>query len=420
MAIRTQPEDFRVEEDLAPGASLRPARLAAATFAVYALTKRSLTTPEAAVRLARALGVRAGAVVHAGLKDKHALTTQHFSVAGLPAGAPREVGDEAWSARLVGWCGRALESRDILANRFAIVLRDLTHEASDEMDRRARLLSCASDDGQPALAVTNYFGAQRFGSARHGQGFVARALLAGDFARALRLAIATPARKDSGSQREFTRALAQGWPQAEPAGTSTPAPDWPALAHTLPPRPQRRAIEALAAGATFAQAYGALPHTELRLHLDAFQSWLWNRALAALIERTCGTHTLHTSDDYGDMLFAPAQVPAGANPLPTHAPLPVAPDSNARAAEAHAPSPDWQAALEHVLREQGLTLAQLSLPPGTKPTFARATRALHVRASGFALSAPAPCARAQRFTRTLTFALPSASYATVVLRALGQ
>src|SRR5262245_61719908 len=149
MTIRRVPEDFVVEEVIAPGARARwsAARAGGSEHAVLELRKKSLTTPDAVGHLAKALGVRAGTVDYAGLKDKHAVTTQHVSVkldqrmaaklgaqtqwtdpgvdsAGSGAGA-------GWSARLVGWSAGPVTAEAIGANRFTIVVRDLSRAACE-------------------------------------------------------------------------------------------------------------------------------------------------------------------------------------------------------------------------------------------------------------------------------------------------
>ncbi|MBY0263409.1 MAG: tRNA pseudouridine(13) synthase TruD, partial [Phycisphaerales bacterium] len=71
MSIRRQPEDFRVRERLRPGVleSLHAPPGDGWRWAVMSLEKTSLTTPDAAALLGKALGVPSAKVEHAGLKD---------------------------------------------------------------------------------------------------------------------------------------------------------------------------------------------------------------------------------------------------------------------------------------------------------------------------------------------------------------
>lgn len=382
--------------------SLRAAADANSLQAAYRLEKSSLTTPEAAARLARALGVRAGEVVHAGMKDKHALTIQHVSVRAKDSSiADRftaRVEAPGMHATLLGWSTAPIDASMLEANRFEIVVRDLTRQASERMARHAAALMLTPD----SLLITNYFGEQRFGSARHHQGFAAAHLVRGDFEFALRLLIATPARKDTGARRALTRAAAAYWGR------------WHDLLAAAPPSPLRRSIETLASGGSFAEAFAALPMIEQRMCVDAYQSWLWNKAATEFVRGAFGDDSpavVEVGTDFGALRFVRASdVPPEMARLVTSLPR------KGASIEGR-----WADALEIVLASEGLTLDSLELPSLRRPRFDRGDRSLFVRASNFSLSLPVPDALAKgRFARTVSFCLPSGAYATTLLRSLGQ
>lgn len=409
MTIRRVPNDFRVEETATAAfrQSLRPAADARTLHAIYRLEKTSLSTPEATARLAKSLAIKPGDVAHAGLKDKHAFTIQHVSVKLRdPASAVRlspELTAPAIRATLVGWAAHPIDASIIDSNHFEIVVRGLSREASDRMARHAAAL--ATPDAS-SLLVTNYFGEQRFGSARHGQGFAAAHLVRGDFESALKLLIATPARKDTGARRAFTRSAATNWGR------------WQSLLAAAPHSPHRRAIEVLASGGSFAEAFAALPMIDQRMCLDAFQSWLWNHAAAELLRHSLATDpgaALEVATDYGPLTFARADaVPSELARLVTPLPRKDAPmDTSINAV--------WARALGLILSRESLTLDQLDIPSLRRPRFDPGDRPLFVHAANFSLSPNAPDDFAKgRLARTARFALPSGCYATIVLRALGQ
>jgi len=72
--VRAVPEDFRVEEIDGFAAS------GAGEHLLLTVEKRGMTTAFAAKRIADWAGVGEAAVGYAGLKDRHALTRQRFSV----------------------------------------------------------------------------------------------------------------------------------------------------------------------------------------------------------------------------------------------------------------------------------------------------------------------------------------------------
>ncbi len=414
MTIRRQPGDFRVDETADPGwlAAIEPQPGPTHMHAVFRVVKQSLTTPEACAKLARALGVSVARLEYAGLKDKHARTRQHVSVApagGLALVSPSSadgppLGDgDAWSASLLGYAPRAVDASIIASNHFEIMVRGLTGEEAGSIAARASVLRTHDGPGGDArLIMTNYFGDQRFGSARHGAGFAARRLIDGDFEGAIRLLIATPARKDSGSRRVTTRTLAAHWGR------------WADCLKTVG-GVERHAIALLASGRGFREAFGALPHTEQTMCIEAYQSFLWNGA-ARVLTRSLGDEGMLVSpDDFGEMCFAPAaRIPEQL--LPATMPLPASGVSLEQ---------PWATAMEASLHAEGLTMERLAIPGLRRPAFRAAARPLFAIATDVEFGAVerdefAASRSPRRFARAISFALPRGAYATVLLRALGQ
>ena len=410
MTIKRDPEEFVVEELLSPSL-LDGLSQAPRPFALYRLTKTGLTTPQAAAAAARSLGLPGGAVAYAGLKDKHSHAIQHLTAQAAAAAheAPAAAQGPGWAVERLGWLDRALSSGDIAGNRFHIVVHGLTRQAGDDMDKAVELLgvemgtqgSPEHSAGSRAVRFVNYFGDQRFGSARHGRGFLARALVKGDFETALKLAIATPARKDSGAQKRFKRAVAEGWGR------------WPELLPLLARCPERRAVERLVySGRDFRAAFAALPYFFQQLCVYAYQSSLWNQTARALVAQRCANlgPVLAAADPFGEMLFpAPRAVPAEFAGME----LPLL----GYKSELREP---WRGAAEQVLSAEGLSTDELRIPGMRRPFFKEEPRQLFAEAREFVLSAPEPDGDAGRSKRTLSFVLPRGAYATVLLRALGQ
>jgi tRNA pseudouridine13 synthase len=416
MIIRRLPEDFVVRERLTDAflsGLLDPAGpIPPGGRAVYRLKKTSLTTPEAIARLAKAVGIKAGSINYAGLKDKHAVTEQFVSVPirtgaarqALPVRPIERVAAGGIEAGLVGFTRDDLAAAAIRANTFDLVIREIQQAELSELDRRADVLKVIEATA-PTIAIVNYFGDQRFGSARHGEGFAAAHLARGDFEAALRLLIATPARKDTGGRRAFTRVAAQAWGH------------WDQMLPSLPPIPERRCIEVLARGGDFREAFAALPNFVKVMCIEAFQSHLWNATARRMVESLsprCSHALLRTADEFGEMVF-PAAPDVPASWFHTMVPMPAADV---------APAEPWAGAMTEALDEMGLDLAQLRVPGLRRPAFGTALRPLMVRATEFSMDVAEPDdlskARPRRFKRRVRFELPRGAYATVVLRALGQ
>lgn len=158
--FRASPEDFRVEEIDGFEASGSGEHL------LLTVEKRGMNTAFAAKRIAQWAGVQEAAIGYAGLKDRHALTRQRFSVH-----LPKRVAPDLSALRSSDlsvlrseWHAKKLPRGALAGNRFVLVLRDV---AGDRDAIAARLQAIA------ARGVPNYFGEQRFG--REG-GNVAEAL----------------------------------------------------------------------------------------------------------------------------------------------------------------------------------------------------------------------------------------------------
>jgi tRNA pseudouridine13 synthase len=148
-AIGPEPEDFRVDEipAYAPGGE--------GEHRYVRIEKRLLTTPEAVKIVADAAGVDARDVGYAGLKDKHAVTTQWVS---LPKKS-RPVEEWSLPERLkvleASFHTNKLRTGHLTGNHFSIALTGVEAGALD----RAHAIC----ERVRALGLPNYFGSQRFG-----------------------------------------------------------------------------------------------------------------------------------------------------------------------------------------------------------------------------------------------------------------
>lgn len=163
--MRSAPEDFRVEErcDVALDDE-------GEHFWLW-IEKNGLTTPQVVERLVASTGVSARDIGYSGLKDRHAVTRQWFSLAWPVRQPPPEWPDAADLRVLEARRhGRKLRRGTHRANRFEIVVRDVQGLDRAALDVRIEQIR---RDGVP-----NYFGPQRFG--RSGRNIeLSRALFSG-------------------------------------------------------------------------------------------------------------------------------------------------------------------------------------------------------------------------------------------------
>lgn len=200
--IRSMPEDFLVEEQI-------PFILVGTGEHLWVrVRKRGLNTEQVAKQLARLAGITRREVGYAGMKDRHAVTVQWFSLY-LPGRT-----DPQWSELPEGMSileslrhTRKLKTGALSGNRFKIVLRDCQGD-HDAVLRRVEETS--------VKGVPNYFGEQRFG---HNGGNIgaAQAMFSGKLAvhdRKQAGIYLSAARSFLFNQVLARRVLAQNWNRA--------------------------------------------------------------------------------------------------------------------------------------------------------------------------------------------------------------
>lgn len=148
--LRATPEDFVVDEMLGFEAA------GAGPHALLHVRKRGANTEWVSRELARAAGCKPFEVGFAGLKDRHAVTTQYFTVPRGKKPAAEFVGvkGEGYEVLSAAEHQRKLPRGALAGNRFEIAVRGVECAAS-ALDERVAAIR--------AGGVPNYFGPQRFG-----------------------------------------------------------------------------------------------------------------------------------------------------------------------------------------------------------------------------------------------------------------
>lgn len=147
--LRSVPEDFVVEEDLGYAPDGR------GDHVLLRVRKRETNTEWLARELASFAGIKPADVGFAGLKDRHAVTTQWFSL-HLPGSEPEWDRFECAGVHILETQRHRykLQRGELRGNRFNLVARQLEGDIAALSDRLLQV---------NAQGVPNYFGAQRFG-----------------------------------------------------------------------------------------------------------------------------------------------------------------------------------------------------------------------------------------------------------------
>ncbi|MEM8711526.1 MAG: tRNA pseudouridine(13) synthase TruD [Planctomycetota bacterium] len=262
MKLKVRPSDFKVTERLAEGAIQE-----GGGHRVYRVIKEKLTSIEAASELAAHCGVTPADVAMAGLKDRQGVTTQFMSVPRGPS-VSANVGDRGISLNIqsIGFSAEPISASMSEGNDFQVVVRDLGDGALEHLR--------SSLDSVRSFGLPNYFDSQRFGNLRHGQGWIVLDLLKGDVSGALRKLVASPSPFEPPAKRRLKEALIRSWD------------DWSACRSIAGKLGRHHSVfEHLKRDPDdFEGAFERVGTRERLIHLYAFQSHLWNRALGLWVQ----------------------------------------------------------------------------------------------------------------------------------------
>ncbi len=255
--IKTEPEDFVVEEIplYEPGGE--------GQHVYVGLEKRGLSTYQAISAIARQLGIPTRKIGYAGLKDARAVTRQTISIDGVE---PARVEALDLPGIKILWVDRhrnKLKMGHLAGNRFTIRVRDVDNEA------QAKAEAVLDDLGR--RGVPNYFGEQRFG-VRHNTHRLGWTLLRGD--------------ADAFAHEYLGGSEIGDPPGVQAARAAFDAGDYQSALAKWPSsqREERRMLEATVRhGGDVERGMRVLDKKLRRLFVSAYQSYLFNRLLAARI-----------------------------------------------------------------------------------------------------------------------------------------
>lgn len=183
MKIRTFPEDFIVEEYLTVDIK------SDAEFGLFTFKKKGWSTFDLISSLSTRLKVPKNEISIAGIKDRHAVTTSYMSIRREFANKMIDVINRNEQIipnvdfSFIGFIEKQIKSESIDYNKFSIVVRSIDDKQIPLILDRVEIVK---NQGVP-----NYFDDQRFGSARHQQGFVAKSLIKKDFISGVNLLFMT-------------------------------------------------------------------------------------------------------------------------------------------------------------------------------------------------------------------------------------
>lgn len=384
MKLKQRPEDFQVAESWRFDEDPRGA------YYVYLMDKQKLSTFDAVDRLCARFKLAHSAVSYCGLKDKQGRTTQLVAVHGRPI----EMQDPDLRLKLLGRTGAPLSAANTTSNRFAVTVRDLGEEDL------ARLPASLAEVRR--LGVVNYFDSQRFGSLKHGQGFVVKDLMRGDFEAALRNLVARPSPLDHSDDARVKKFWNEHWGEWTARNPFPGAERYGHVVRWLRDHP--------------GDWRGAILRTEPRwraLQVFTYQSWLWNEGVKSYLRAVVGiAHLASIRYQAGTLLFPRELDAEGARRL-RGATFPLlAPTSRIE-------DPVVRKAALDVLARDDMRLEDLVIPETPEIHFDPEERPLLSFPGRLVVGEAKPDEENRgRFRVNVAFTLPPGAYATLVVKRL--
>ena len=293
--LRQRDDHFRVRELERFSVEPLSASTGAYPHLVVRVTLQGWDTNDFASRLSDALGISRERIDWAGTKDKHAVTTQLFSIYGAdPDDLPEITGADV---EVLGRAGRSLEFGDLAGNAFELVVSDPdrpehANAITDELaefggldgskveDPYTASSDTATDGRTVTVGVPNVFGQQRFGSKRPITHEVGLEISRGDWEGAVMAYLGNPHEKEPAETREARRFVEE-------------TRDWAEALERFPRGLgyERAMLSALVEAdeepdaETFRNALERLPSNLQRLFVHAAQSYAFNLMLSERLAR---------------------------------------------------------------------------------------------------------------------------------------
>ena len=298
--LRTEPEDFYVEELELFDSQPVDADTGAYPHLLLRVRLRGWDTNDFAGILSDRLGISRERVSWAGTKDKHAVTTQLFSVDAIAPSELPELSDV--DIDVVGRTGRPILFGDLAGNAFEITVRSPDRpENASEITDELREFAGRTESNEQLIGVPNYFGQQRFGSHRPVTHEVGLAIARGDWEGAVMAYVGNPSEREPESTQEARAFVEENR-------------EWQAALEQFPNRLgyERSMLHRLAEGddesADFRAALETVPTNLQQLFVNAAQSYVFNRILSERLRRGLPFHEPVAGDI---VCFADEDTPEG-------------------------------------------------------------------------------------------------------------
>src|SRR3989338_7387040 len=383
MKLKQLPEDFKVEEMSSISISKEKKG-----YKIYILEKKSIETFSLLAYLSKKNKIPVKDFGIAGLKDRHAVTKQHFSIPsryGITA-----LNENNLKITFLGYADKALELGDLIGNKFDIIVRNIRKGELDGIKQKAKNISL--------IGVPNYFDSQRFGSVINNK-FVAKFLLKKDYEAAVKVYLTEFTKHESGKFKREKKFIAENWNNILSVKAKNPS-----LARVTNEYKKTK---------SWLEAYKKMPPNLREIMVSAYQSYLWNECIKQIMIRTVNKKSLYSIRyNIGTLLFYKNLSEEEIEKIP---------QTFKTISEEIKPSSLEKEIVGKVLSREGVSIQDFGIKKETGNFFKVHERKVMLKPENFAISEPQideinDRGRKNTFKIRLSFSLPKGSYATIITK----
>lgn len=263
MILKRLPEDFKVTEITKLKESPN------GTHSVYLLTKNGIDTFGAIEAIKRKFRLTDKHIGVAGLKDRHAYTTQYISIFGR-RGKMFDLKERSFELQFKFFANKKLRIGYLRGNKFEITVRKIHPSYIKYLDQRAMLIN---------NGVPNYYGEQRFGSYSSKKGFIGKAIISRKYEDALKIYLTNYIKSESNKIKKMKTFFEQHWGDF---GSCLKYLKTSNIRSSI----KLRILQHLNYNCNdFRKVLDFIPKRELRLYIEAYQSRLWNDITRELVSK---------------------------------------------------------------------------------------------------------------------------------------
>ncbi len=383
MKIRQSPEDFRVEEINEFNISKEKDN-----FKLYSLEKKNLESFAILRYLSKKNNIPMESFGIAGLKDKHAVTKQYFTI---PSQYDiKTLNEKNFNIQFLGFVSKKIKMGDLQGNKFQITVRDIKNGELKGIYEKAKTIE--------QMGVPNYFDSQRFGSVTKNS-FIAKYLIKKDYEKAVKLYLTHYTKyenKDIKKEKKFILA------------------HWNNLSNlNIKNQFLSRIVDKYKTTKSWLEAYKEIPHYLREIYKSAYQSYLWNECVKKVLRKAINDKYLYTIEyNIGLLLYYKKITEDEAKKIPQ--------TFKTISAEMK-PTELEKEIIDKTLSREGIALESFDIKKEAEVFFKTSERAIIIKPKDFAISNYSvdelnDKGKKNRFKVVLTFSLQKGSYATVITK----